>query len=422
LPHFFFKSGIIDPVFNLFIFLGIYFFSSGLLAKVDKTRIIRFLASGVCIGLATLTKGPVAFLIATLCALSYTTSTRFKVRIALKEIAVFLCALCLISGLWYGLETLLHGPWFITEFIKYQIRLFRTGDAGHGRPFYFHFVILLFGCFPASFLAIRSFFIAKSGTTLQQDFTRWMTTLFWVVLVLFSIVKTKTVLYSSLCYFPITYLAAYHMHAVLTGKIIWNKAHTYALAIFGGLVAVMIAAFPIVMMHKEIILPLIPDKFAVACLQRPIHWSYLEALIGVGYLAALAISAGLLLRKKFSIAFASIFLSSALCLQLFMLDMVPKMEKIAGGGPLEFYQSLKGQNCYARSLFRTYADLFYFAKMPSTNPHDYDRDWLLKGPIDKPAYFICRIDATHDYRGKYDLHEIKDEYGFVYFRRDAAVK
>jgi hypothetical protein len=58
--------------------------------------------------------------------------------------------------------------------------------------------------------------------------------------------------------------------------------------------------------------------------------------------------------------------------------------------------------------------------MPGKNPHDYDREWLLTGPIDKPAYFVCRIDKAHEYQGKYDLHEIKDEYGFVYFRRDAV--
>jgi 4-amino-4-deoxy-L-arabinose transferase and related glycosyltransferases of PMT family len=418
LPHFFFKSGIIDPVFNLFIFLGIYFLACALQIARGKKRLLRCLLSGVCIGLAVLTKGPVAFLILLLCMLVYVACTRFKARISLSEILVAVCAMGVVSGLWYGLETLWHGPWFITEFVKYQIRLFTTGDAGHGRPFYFHFVVLLFGCFPASFLAIRSFFIVKNGTAPQQDFTRWMIVLFWVVLVLFSIVKTKTVLYSSLCYFPITYLAAFHMHSVIKGRLGWNRAHTCALAAFGGLVALIIAAFPVVMMHKEMIMPLIKDKFAVACLQRPVHWSYSEALIGAAYLAVLAVGAGLLSRGKFKAAFAAIFLSSAVCLQLFMVDMVPKMEGIAGGGPIEFYKSLRGRDCYAHSLFRSYADLFYSRKMPGGNPSGRDSDWLLNGPIDKPAYLVCRIDKAHEYRGKYDLHEIKDEYGFVYFRRD----
>jgi len=422
LPHFFFKSGIIDPVFNLLIFSGIYFLACTLQATESKKRLMRCLFSGVCIGLAVLAKGPVAFLILALCSCGYVACTRCKTRMSLMEILVLLGAVGVASGLWYGLETLRHGPWFITEFIKYQIRLLTTGDAGHGRPFYFHFVILLFGCFPASFLAIRSFFNANNGTTRQRDFTRWMIVLFWVVLVLFSIVKTKTVLYSSLCYFPITYLAAFHLHSVIKGKLGWNKAQTYALAAFGGLVALIIAVFPVAMMHKEMITPLIKDTFAVACLQRPIHWSYGEVLIGAAYGAVLTVSTGLLFRKKFTASFAAIFLASALCLQLFMLDMAPKMEAIAGGGPIEFYKSLRGRDCYAHSLFRSYADLFYFQKMPGGNPKGGDSEWLLNGPIDKPAYLVCRIDKAHDYRGKYGLHEIKDEYGFVYFRRDAVAK
>ena len=32
---------------------------------------------------------------------------------------------------------------------------------------------------------------------------------FWVVLILFSIVRTKIIHYSSFCYFPLTYLAAW---------------------------------------------------------------------------------------------------------------------------------------------------------------------------------------------------------------------
>lgn len=422
LPHFFFKSGIIDPVFNLFVFSGVYFFACALQAVSNKKRRLNCLLSGASVGMAALTKGPVAFLILALCMLVYWACTRFTTRITVREILVTAGAAVMVSGLWYGLETLWHGPWFITEFVKYQIRLLTTGDAGHGRPFYFHFVVLLFGCFPASFLAIRSFFIAKNGTGAQRDFTRWMIVLFWVVLVLFSIVKTKTVLYSSLCYFPITYLAAFHMHSVIKGTCGWNKAHTFALAAFGGLVALIIAAFPVVMMHKEMITPLIKDQFAVACLQRPVHWSYGETLIGAGYGAVLALSAALLFRKKFTAAFAAIFLSSAVCIQLFMLDMVPKMERIAGGGPIEFYQGLQGRNCYACSLFKTYADLFYFEKKPGGNPLGYDCEWLLNGPIDKPAYMVCRIDKAHEYRGKFGLNELKDEYGFVYFRRDAVAK
>jgi hypothetical protein len=247
-----------------------------------------------------------------------------------------------------------------------------------------------------------------------------MVILFWVVLVLFSIVKTKTVLYSSLAYFPITYLAARHLHRVRKGTLQWNGLHTWSLAVFGLLVASVITIFPIVMMHPQWLTPLTTDRFALACLSRPMHWYYAETLIGAGYAAALVVCFILIGRKKYTSAFALLFLSTALCLQLFMVDAVPKMELIAGSAPSDFYKSLRGRDCYAYSLFRSYADLFYAEKMPGGNPKGSDGQWLLQGPIDKPAYFVCRIDAAHNYQGKYGLTELKNEYGFVYFRRDPA--
>jgi 4-amino-4-deoxy-L-arabinose transferase-like glycosyltransferase len=295
LPHLFYKSGIIDPVFNLFIFLGVYYLFKSENADSAKQAVLRCVSAGAFIGLATLTKGPVALLVTVLCAAAYWVWGRFRRVFALPGIAVFFIAAAAVSLLWYGVETLLHVPWFVTEFVKYQIRLFSTGDAGHGRPFWFHAVVLLFGVFPASFMAVRSFFPVKAGgetqSQRQESLTRWMVALFWVVLILFSIVKTKTVLYSSLCYFPITFLAAHHMHAVLDGRRGWNRWLTASLAGFGLLVAAIITLFPVVMRHTGWLMPLIQDQFARECLKNPVHWSYLECLIGLSYAAALVVAA-----------------------------------------------------------------------------------------------------------------------------------
>jgi hypothetical protein len=420
LPHLFFKSGIIDPVFNLFIFLGIYFVFKGEKSDGRAAGTGALSIAGVFLGLATLTKGPVAILIAMLCVGAYWALGRFKPYLSVKGVAGCAAAAVAVSLAWYGIETLAHGPWFITEFVKYQIRLLTTGDAGHGRPFWFHFVVLLFGCFPASFLAIRSFRPSKTDPDIQKRFTRWMLVLFWVVLILFSMVRTKTVLYSSLCYYPITFLAAYHLHAVLTGKFAWGRWLTLSLAAFGLVVAVAIAAFPVVMMHTAWIVPLVKDPFARECLAFPGRWSYWETGIGLGYAAALIAAAVLAGRKRFAAGFAILLLSTALCLQAAMILFVPKVEDYAGAGPIRFYKSLQGKEVYAKSLFRSYADLFYSQKQPGANPKSCDRDWLLKGPIDKPAYFVCRIDAAGPYRSMPQLREIKAEYGFVYFVREPS--
>jgi 4-amino-4-deoxy-L-arabinose transferase-like glycosyltransferase len=427
LPHLFFKSGIIDPVFNLLIFLGMYFIFKSENSANRKGSLSNLAYAGVFLGLASLTKGPVAILIAILCAGAYWILSRFRKVFSLWGILTCALAAALVSLVWYGVETFAHGPLFVTEFVKYQIRLFSTGDAGHGRPFWFHFVILLFGCFPASFLAIRSFLPqgkntpnagANADAETQRRFVRWMLVLFWVVLVLFSIVKTKTVLYSSLAYFPITFLAAYHMHGVLTGRFKWNRWLTVTLATFGLLVGAVITVFPVVMMHTNWFIPYVNDFFARECLKNPVQWHWYEMLAGACYCAALIVTVVAMAKKRYVAGFAVLLLSTALCLQAAMILFVPKMETITDAGPIRFYQSLAGKNVYARSLFKTYADLFYFRKQPGGNPRSYDREWLLTGPIDKPAYFVCRIDKAPGFRAMQQLREIKEEYGYVYFVRD----
>jgi 4-amino-4-deoxy-L-arabinose transferase-like glycosyltransferase len=422
LPHLFFKSGIIDPVFNLLIFLGIYFVFKSEKTKETKSNSGGLALAGVFIGLATLTKGPVAVLIAVLCVIVYWAMRRFRPFLPLKGVLAAAVACAAVSCVWYGAETLVHGPVFITEFIRYQIRLLTTGDAGHGRPFWFHFVVLLFGCFPVSFLAIRSFFPSSADPDRQKRFTRWMLVLFWVVLILFSIVKTKTVLYSSLCYFPLTYLAAYHLYAVMQGKLFWNRRLTASLAAFGSIVALVIAAFPVIMMHTALLIPLVKDPFARECLTYPAHWSYWETGIGLGYAAALIATVALASKKRFAAGFALLLLSTALCLQSAMILFVPKVENYAGAGPVRFYKSLRGKDVYAKSLFKSYADLFYSQKRPGAPKKSYEDEWLLSGAIDKPAYFVCRIDAAEGYRKMPQLREIKAEYGFVYFVREAVKK
>src|SRR4051812_7527827 len=66
LPQVYFRSGIIDPVFNLFIFLGIFFiYKLSLQNDFEDSKTRRrnrrwnLLLSALFIGLATLTKGPV---------------------------------------------------------------------------------------------------------------------------------------------------------------------------------------------------------------------------------------------------------------------------------------------------------------------------------------------------------------------------
>jgi 4-amino-4-deoxy-L-arabinose transferase-like glycosyltransferase len=419
LPHLFFKSGIIDPVFNLLIFSGLALIAKNVCTEPARPRAGLYALSGILIGLAVLAKGPVALLVVCLTVMVYWVSTGLRRRPGVMETAVFFACAAAVSAVFFGVETLTHGTAFVKNFISYQIALFSTRETGHGGPLYYHFLVLLLGCFPASFFAALSFTKRMGPGDTQAPFSRLMVVLFWVVLALFSIVKTKTVLYSSLAYFPITYLAALFLWNVIQGKRAVTKPLFIALAVFGALVCSAIALFPVLIMHKELIVPLIRDRFAIACLENPVHWSGFEFLLGIGYACALAVSLFLFAKRRPLAGAAGLFGSSAVCLFLFMFIFAPKIESYSQGGPVAFYKEHAGGDVYVKALFKSYVDIFYGRKSVDAHPLSHEREWLLRGPIDKPVYFVAKVTQARSFDDPaLGLIKLKSEYGFVYYRRD----
>lgn len=413
LPHFYFKSGIIDPTFNLFIFLA--FFQVYLTGQGSKQWLHALLA-GVFLGLAVLTKGPAAILIAILSLLVYMIVKKAKVGFRIAHFLVIAVAAFITTCIWFGLEVFSHGWWMVNEFITYQVRLFSTEDAGHGGPFFYHFIILLLGCFPASvFLFQRSSYKYDKPVV---DFKRWMWVMFWVVLLLFSIVKTKIVHYSSLCYFPLTFIAALHIYNIVSGKEQPSKLIKPLLATIGVLLAIAITLLPLVGVYKDKLIPYIKDPFAVANLQADVHWSLSETLWGVLYLAGIIIALIVFARHR-QRGLVVLFLAQVVIIQVTVLHFTPKVEAYSQRAAIEFFQSLQGKDVYVRVLgYKSYAQLFYTRKMPMDNPGQYNEEWLLNGDIDKPAYFVCKIMLADKYRALPQLKEVGSKNGFVFFRRD----
>ena len=156
-PFFYFKSGIIDPWFNLFIFLGVYYFVrfTAPINRDNKTG--QVVLSALFLGLAILTKGPVGFLIFLLTFCCYLVAVRFRLRFRWYQVLLFFLVLALVGGLWFILQILSGNLTVIQDFIIYQIRLFQTQDAGHGGFSLYHFVMILIGVFPAAWLALPVF-------------------------------------------------------------------------------------------------------------------------------------------------------------------------------------------------------------------------------------------------------------------------
>ena len=148
LPFLYFKSGIIDPWFNLFIFAGIVHFSYYFIFLEYKIQ--NLLLSALFFGLAVLTKGPVAVLILILTFFVYLLFVKFRISTRARDVLIFSIALALFGGVWFLFQILAGNKETIMEFIVYQLRLLRTEDAGHGGFFLYHFVVLFLGVFPAS--------------------------------------------------------------------------------------------------------------------------------------------------------------------------------------------------------------------------------------------------------------------------------
>lgn len=424
LPHFYFKSGIIDPWFNLFIFCGIYYFiefvNYNTRSNTGKTYPF-LLKSALFIGLAILTKGPVAALVFGLCFLVYWTVRRFSSFIRLSQIALYALMVMAVGGVWFLMLLLTGNASIITEFFSYQVRLFNTQDAGHGGPFLYHWIVLLVGCFPMSVFALSAFKRNASDTPYQRYFKVWMIILFLVVLILFSIVKTKIVHYSSLCYFPLSFLATYTVYKLANGTIKWKSAGSILLLFLASVIGGAISALPFIDASKQEIIQsgVIKDVFAVENLKATVFWTGYEWLIGALLIAgtiAFLILSGL---KKIRTGLIVIFVCSLLTVNLASLVIAPRIEQYSQHAAIEFYTYLQTRDCYVETIgFKSYAHLFYSHKKPQANKNSYNRDWLLKGPIDKPAYFTSKITSVEEIRQNYpDLIELYRKNGFVFWLR-----
>ncbi|HEY4789196.1 MAG TPA: glycosyltransferase family 39 protein, partial [Bacteroidales bacterium] len=422
LPFFYFKSGIIDPWFNLFIFLGVYCtFKYTLVNQEDKKKLFAVL-SGFFIGLGILTKGPVALLIYLLTFGVFSAIKMFKVKIKFQHIVFFAITLAFIGGFWFILQILTGNFSIIKEFFVYQIRLLSTKDAGHGGFFLYHFVILFFGVFPASIFALRSFRREKKEDhEFVHEFKNWMMILFWTVLILFTLVKTKIVHYSSLCYFPLTFFGAYiifKMHENKQTLSRWMKYLILGISVFWGLIVV---GLQLIVLNKERIIAsgLIKDQFAVGNLQADVVWSGYEFLIGIGFIAGVT----LLFcthRLKQDLQIAGTFILTILFTYSTLLFIVPHIEGYSQHAAIEFYKEKQNEDCYMKTLgFKSYAQLYYFNLKKPANPKAWDDQWLLSGPIDKPVYFVIKNTSSKEYLGKYpQLKVLYEGNGFVFVKRN----
>ncbi len=420
LPFLYFKSGIIDPWFNLFIFTALLNMIYFLEADRGEKRWQNLVYSAILLGLANLTKGPVSIMLFGMTIAVFWMLHKFKLRIRWTEIIAFILMLSVVGGLWFIIQIAIGNKHVILEFIEYQIQLAKTRDSGHGGFLLYHFVVLLFGVFPVSVFALKGFRRSYYDSNFQKRYKMWMMLFFIVVLITFTIVKTKIVHYSSLAYFPLSFLGAYVIYKVIHDRIKNYRWLNIIYAVIGFIIGFAFMVAPILAANMDwlIDLGLFQDPFAQANAKSEVNWTGFEGIIGLVFIIGIGLSLILLKRSKRK-AYILMFLNVTIFLNLVLFFTAGKIETYSQLALIEFCEERAGEDCYVSTLgMKSYAHLYYAEKPVPENPDSQNLDWLLEGEIDKPAYFILRSKTLKGFQEQYpDLTLIYEKNGFSFCLR-----
>ncbi|RPI68912.1 MAG: glycosyltransferase family 39 protein [Ignavibacteriae bacterium] len=432
LPHFYFRSGIIDPMFNLFIFLGVLWM---LKAQVERP-VVNALVAGSWSACAVMTKGPVGFgLIMLTTGIAWLVNRKqtpqtSRIGSAILTVSVATITTIALGSIWFLVDYLQNGPQFVQANLAYQVRLLTTGEAGHQQPFWYHFVVVLIGCFPASLLLFGGLRSSRDETGDQRMMRIWMIVLLCVVLVVFSSVKTKIVHYSSMTYLPLTYLATIYVHRWLNGSQRWRWWHTASTTTFGVIWSVLVTVVLWAFMQREwlLSLPTFRDKFLRSSIMRNVEWLGIEPFVGVVVLAGVIAAWWLRRSNKRLASIIALYGSVIVFVSLILPLVVPRIEPYTQGAALDFYESKIGQEAYIKPVvMKSYAHLFYTHKPQHLSRaangigrHEWE-PWLVSGSVDRPVYLVAKVNDAERWRKEPTLRVMYEEGGFVFFtRRDSA--
>jgi 4-amino-4-deoxy-L-arabinose transferase-like glycosyltransferase len=404
LPHLYFRSGIIDPWFNLFIALSAYeswryFKDSG------QRKILRFILASIYLGLAVLTKGPASIVILTPLLLFFVVTSYHSLLQTIKEIVIFLIFAMVVSGSWYFVDSIKNGTWFTEQFITYQIRLLQTKDAGHGGFFGYHFVVLLFGCLPMSAFIFPVIFNKRSSGS--QSLRLPSIILLTTVLIVFSLVKTKIVHYSSAAYLPMCVLSGYGIKQIIEERK-FNNMILILLSFQWVIWASAIVAVPYIFHNQVSLSKYFNDPFAQESLMSGESWPK------VTWIPAISIFFVSILLLKFRNSLKRfvfvLSLGNSLVISLTLIFFIGRIETFSQSGMIELLESVpKGESVQTYG-FKSYAQYFY-GKSTKTTP-TFDE---LKNSRTK-CYLICKKGKESDLSKMPEFEYVNQSGGFFLYR------
>ncbi|MGY2778459.1 4-amino-4-deoxy-L-arabinose transferase-like glycosyltransferase [Thermostichus sp. MS-CIW-23] len=407
LPLFFYKTGLIDPLLNLGMGVGL----GSLWAAEEAWRAgysgRRWRAVGaLALGLAVLAKGPVGLVLPLAIWILYKLWQRDP-PLRWGESLVFLSLAVAVPLTWLALEGVQRGPEWVEEFGRYQWRILTSSD-GHPGPVYFHLLAFALGCFPWGALALAGILQTIPRSMGLVDLTRraehLLLVAFGVVLALFSLlVQTKLVHYTSLLYPIGAYFAALRLQRLVAekrGPSFWESAWILLSGLFWlalWLVLPWLGSQDPAGLVQAWVFAGIPDDFSsslvLGYLQAEVEWPVLT------YVPAAILLLGILLwsrGRRRAWGWTVLLLATGLSAQLAWCWVFPRLLQHTQGGAVHFFRQFATSENNAQPAlsgtvglygFRSFVPYFYGPlQVPYAASPEELADWQAQGQA--PDYLV----------------------------------
>lgn len=407
LPLFFYKTGLIDPLLNLGMGVGL----GSLWAAEEAWRAgysgRRWRAVGaLALGLAVLAKGPVGLVLPLAIWILYKLWQRDP-PLRWGESLVFLSLAVAVPLTWLALEGVQRGPEWVEEFGRYQWRILTSSD-GHPGPVYFHLLAFALGCFPWGYLALAEILQPIPRSVGSVDLTRRAESLllvaFGVVLALFSLlVQTKLVHYTSLLYPIGAYFAALRLQRLVAekrGPSFWESAWILLSGLFWlalWLLLPWLGSQDPAGLVQAWVFAGIPDDFSsslvLGYLQAEVEWPVLT------YVPAAILLLGILLwsrGRRRAWGWTVLLLATGLSAQLAWCWVFPRLLQHTQGGAVHFFRQFATSENNAQPAlsgtvglygFRSFVPYFYGPlQVPYAASPEELADWQAQGQA--PDYLV----------------------------------
>ncbi len=336
LPLLLSRTAYIDHLFNTLLLLSVVSFY--IYDRKEKEsfsiRIPWILGAAFFSGIAVLTKGPLGLGIP---IFVFAANRIWERRIRFRVLDVFIFGILglVVLSSYYLTNYLLYGNEFLVQFFDFQKKLLTKSLESHTGPFYYHFIVAIFGFFPWS---IFLFAIGKECRIFQNQniykISRYFILWIGIVLLIFSIVQTKLPHYSSSIYIGFSFFAAY----VWTEKrdILDTNWFRFSFLFFGILIGLVFSVSPYILNHLDQISSLegmetLPD------------FSWVDSIAGIVLFVGILFSTFFLFQKEKKNHAWNFLISGWLSLSLFIgilsQTLAPKIVHYLQDGVLKLYDA-----------------------------------------------------------------------------------